>query len=104
MKIFLDDIRFPAGKGWTIIRNSTDFFHTWIYNRDDITHISFDHDLGDTDPKNGYDVLTMIEEDYHDAVISHPIVMTVHSMNPVGREKMVKVIKSLERFMLAGLK
>ena len=102
MKIFLDDIRFPAGEGWTIIRNSADFFHTWIYNRQHITHIAFDHDLGEKDPKTGYDLLAMVEEDYYEGIITHPIVMTVHSMNPVGRDKMVKVIKNLELKMIAS--
>ena len=104
MKIFLDDIRFPAAKGWSIVRNSTDFLHTWTFNRDEITHISFDHDLGDNDPENGYDCLKLVEEAYAMGKITHPIVMSVHSMNPVGVEKMVKVIKNLEKYMLANLK
>lgn len=86
------------GIGWTIVRNYTDFVYTWIVNKDYITHISFDHDLG-TDDKTGYDALCIVEEEYEEG-FTKPIQMTVHSNNPVGVEKMIKLIKRLELKMV----
>jgi hypothetical protein len=106
MKIFLDDMRYPRGEGNTdmyIVRNYADFFWVWEMNKHNITEISFDHDLGG-EKRSGYDALVLVEEDYVTGKISHPIVLNVHSANPVGAEKMVKVIKSLEKYMLEGLK
>jgi hypothetical protein len=102
MKIFLDDIRFPreaTNRGWTIVRNYDDFLWTWALNKHEITEISFDHDLGEGE-KTGYDCLKLVEAAYLDHRINHVMMMRVHSMNPVGVEKMTKVIKALELVML----
>jgi hypothetical protein len=105
MKIFLDDIRYPSvlhvkdgNLGWTIVRNYTDFVYTWVVNKNEVTHISFDHDLGEPD-KTGYDCLKIVEEDYFEG-FNRFITMSVHSNNPVGVEKMTKVIKNLELMMM----
>jgi len=104
MKIFLDDIRYPSvrtndtNEGWTIVRNYIDFIYTWAVNKENITHISFDHDLGED--RTGYDALKAVEEDYFVEGFSKPIVMTVHSNNPVGVEKMTKLIKRIEQLMV----
>ena len=99
MKIFLDDVRFPAriGRGWTIVRNWDDFVYTWEVNKDEVTHISFDHDIGPG--PTGYDALKLVEEDVLTHVVTNPIVLNVHSMNPVGYEKMKMIIDKLHRLM-----
>lgn len=99
MKIYLDDIRFPKHpKGMTILRNYMDFMFTWECNKDVIDYISFDHDLGTG--KTGYDALKIVEEDIMTGVIQRHIKLFVHSANPVGNEKMQKVIDNLDMFMI----
>lgn len=98
MKIFLDDIRLPYGDGygpgWTIIRNYDDFLYTWEVNKKLITHISFDHDLGEG-MKTGYDALKLVEEDFILGNIDLFPCMKVHSANPSGRELMELTIQRL---------
>lgn len=49
MKIYLDDVRTPVDKDWTIVRNFDEFVSTVMYiGLDNIELISLDHDLGDT--------------------------------------------------------
>lgn len=48
-KIYLDDVRTPIDKDWTIVRNFDEFVSTVMYiGLDNIELISLDHDLGDT--------------------------------------------------------
>lgn len=48
-KIYLDDVRTPVDKDWTIVRNFDEFVSTVMYiGLDNIELISLDHDLGDT--------------------------------------------------------
>lgn len=98
MKIYLDDIRYPSEEGWSIVRKYMDFFFMWQVNKHLITHISLDHDLGEE--KTGYDALSLIEEEYLALGFDRPIVITVHTANPVGREKMTKVINRIMAKML----
>jgi len=99
MKIYLDDIRFPSkGEGVTIIRTYQDFIFTWIHNRNNITSISFDHDLGTG--KTGYDAICLIEHDYHMGIISHDIELNCHSANTSGADKIRQAIDSINKFRL----
>lgn len=94
MKIFLDDIRFPKDPGWSIVRTYDDFLYMWAKNRETITAISFDHDLGGGD--TGYDALKIVEHDILTGAAVHPdLRLMVHSMNPVGADAMRKVIDRL---------
>jgi hypothetical protein len=63
-----------------------------------ITHISFDHDLGDeTLNGTGYDVAKFIEaKAYHGEI--PPLTWTIHSANPVGRDNIKAAMESAERF------
>jgi len=48
-KIYLDDVRTPVDKDWTIVRNFDEFVSTVMYiGLNNIELISLDHDLGDT--------------------------------------------------------
>jgi hypothetical protein len=49
MKIYLDDVRTPVDKDWTVVRNYDEFVSTVMYiGLENIELISLDHDLGDT--------------------------------------------------------
>lgn len=99
MKIWLDDIREPPDPSWEWAKNADAFSAIFYGNLPVVTEISFDHDLGDTsDPEiTGYTCLCWIEKRaMHSAEFKIPK-MHVHSANPVGRQKMQKVIDKLER-------
>ena len=105
-------------KDWTVVKNY-DQFKLIIEAAFDanikITHISFDHDLADfhyeyssddydnmsddekektfgSMEKDGYDCAKWLKQFYLDNKIELPI-MFVHSMNPVGTEKIIKLFK-----------
>lgn len=98
MKIWLDDIR-PAPVGWLWIKDAIQFRVIYHDHRDEITHISFDHDLGDTnDPEiTGYTCLCWIEKVWWNDPNYNIPVLTVHSANPVGRLKMQTLINRMAR-------
>ena len=49
MKIYLDDVRTPVDKDWTVVRNYDEFVSTVMYiGLENIELISLDHDLGET--------------------------------------------------------
>ncbi len=92
MKLYLDDVR-DIPEGWVGCRTALDAMATIAVG--DITHISFDHDLGEG--LTGYDVAIFIEKLVHDGVMPLPI-WAVHSSNPVGRKRIEQAMKSAERF------
>jgi len=73
-----------------------------FHNKDDIREISFDHDIASTnifgDEVTGYHCLCVIEKM---AMVNSDYKipkMYVHSANPVGRMRMEKVIRRLEKW------
>lgn len=92
MKIYLDDER-VVPTGFVGVKTFDDFVKMVNDNINDITHISFDHDLG-TD-KTGYDCAVYIEMLVHTACFN-PCVMTCHSMNPVGKMRINQVFRSIQ--------
>lgn len=65
-----------------------------------VTHLSLDHDLGPAEAGTGYDVCLFVEQkvfeksfDFKNPFV--PPVMTVHSANPVGRQRMEVAIKMI---------
>jgi len=121
-KIFLDDIRQPSecihymhqriGKlnpiyleDWVVVRNYDEFVDIVTNNINEITHVSFDHDLAEIhyDPrtwtesfkyyeKTGHDCAVWFKDFYTENNKEYPI-MFVHSMNPVGTKKIINVFK-----------
>jgi hypothetical protein len=106
MKLYLDDLRTPLSREWSVVRNF-DEFAEFIENNDlkNIEVISFDHDLGESamseyfnntkdsyeidysniEEKTGYDCVKwlidyIIVNDKFDSVPK----MRVHSANPIG--------------------
>ena len=48
-KIYLDDVRTPVDKDWTVVRSYDEFVSTVMYiGLENIELISLDHDLGET--------------------------------------------------------
>ena len=122
VKIFLDDVRIPSecihymhkriGKenpiyleNWIIVRNYDEFITSIKNNKGNISYISFDHDLADIhyDPKTwkesfeyqektGYDCAKWFKEFYEKNNLDFPR-LYVHSMNPVGTERIVNLFK-----------
>lgn len=116
MKIFLDDVRVPKEclsymyhrigalnpiylEEWVTVRNYYQFVSIVQNNLDHITHISFDHDLADLlldeernemTEKTGYDCAVWLKDYYKNYNRQRPQ-MFVHSMNPVGTEKIIKL-------------
>lgn len=91
---------------WHVVRNFEDFQDIIHVFHEDITHVSFDHDLADAhyDPstwtesfvyqeKTGYDCAKWMKDYYTENNIPLPI-MFVHSMNPVGTERIINLFKS----------
>ena len=95
MRLWIDDER-PAPDGWVHARNRNEavgIINTWF---DQIKEISFDHDLGEG--KTGYDVATTLE-----AMVEQtgkcPMVLHVHSANPVGVKNIQAVFDSIYRIV-----
>lgn len=85
MRVWLDDIR-EMPEGFDLhartFEEAIDLLKTG-----DITHLSFDHDLGmagETVAKTGYDVAVWIESKAFAGKLS-PLTWEIHSANPVGR-------------------
>lgn len=102
MKIFLDDER-PVPTGWTGVGWPSEVIG--LLETGDVTHISLDHDLGDAEDaaregrteRTGYDVLVWLEERvFFDANFPVPVI-SIHSANAAGRERMQRAIVSIER-------
>lgn len=99
MKIFLDDVRDPPDDSWILCRSPWSFMEVLIRGWNQITHISFDHDLGSEHPYygeiTGYNCLCMIEH-MQDAGSKVAFEMSVHSANPVGIARMNSLIRRIK--------
>jgi hypothetical protein len=112
MKLFIDDLRDPPDDTWTVVRTGREaieyikkdvkYQDTLPYVCYDdpklISHISFDHDLADTNTPEvtGYTVMRFIEDSmYYDYY--EPPFLEIHSANPVGRKNMQACIDAIER-------
>ena len=105
MNLFLDDLRYPKevkwidiGLGpWEIVR-SYDEFVEFITKNGVPTNVAFDHDLADShyasqEPppegwkeKTGYDCAVWLINYCIEKELPFPKEISVHSLNPVGRE------------------
>ena len=129
MKLFLDDVRQPKDctqymyqrigpltpiylHEWMVVRNYDEFVNAVTNNYNEITHISFDHDLSDEhyDPamyqgeteynelynqfteKTGYECAKWLKEFYQENNKQLPV-MFVHSQNPVGCQNIINIFQ-----------
>jgi hypothetical protein len=84
MKIFLDDLRHAPDSTWIVARSYVEFIDL-VRKSHDITHLSFDHDLGEDVP-TGLDAAKFFIDramDLPETVQSLQIV-NIHSANPPG--------------------
>ena len=107
MKLWIDDVR-PMPEDFDILAKSADEAIE-ILKAGKITHVSFDHDLGDiiqTDgpiiewikhEKSGYDVAMWIEHQAYLGTIT-PFTFTVHSANPIGAKRIANAMKNAEEY------
>lgn len=104
IRIFLDDKRDPSFIGWdslssrdntfiVTVRSYNEFIDAIRIYRYLIEAISFDHDLGTE--KTGYDCVSWFEKQcyFHNQV--PPRVLMCHSMNPIGRNRIIQAIQSI---------
>lgn len=100
MKLFLDDLRNPPDDTWTVYRCPSAIQFDLVHNWDEITHISFDHDLAayrnNGEEITGYDVACDVEK-YAFEKGYCPFTMTVHSANPEGKRRIESVINAIHR-------
>ena len=97
MRVYLDDLR-PAPEGWVRVFWPEEAIA--LLKTGQVTEISLDHDLGSEQCGTGYDVLLWIEE----AVVVNgfsfkPPAISVHSANPVARQRMAAAITSILRIV-----
>ncbi len=93
MRVFLDDER-PTPLGWIRVYWPDEAIA--LLQSGGVGELSLDHDLGDDQRGTGYDVILWLEE----AVALRgfmPPAITVHSANPVARERMLAGVASIQR-------
>lgn len=107
MKIYLDDVR-NAPEGWELARNAQEFEQLYEANKDHVTHISLDHDLGDNQ-KTGHDVvkylMTKVIEEMKvtKKLLSNFPLISCHSANPVGKKNIMHCIHDIEMIITGDL-
>jgi hypothetical protein len=106
MRLFLDDLRVPSDiyettdkERWIPLDDVPMCIHLARHLKEgDI--LSLDHDLGDSNPFTGYDVLKQIEKEMGEGKLTFsrglPTIL-IHSANPVGMQMMRQAIQSIER-------
>lgn len=97
MLLWLDDIRTPPDDNWTWVKTFDAAVSMVVYTHNKeitIKHMSLDHDLGEG--STGYDFVVWLE---HQIILhNYPKpVIKIHSANPVGRENMMRAIKSFSK-------
>lgn len=95
MKVWLDDNRNAPDKTWVIARNVEDCIK--LIDTGFVTEISFDHDLGEPEPNNGYRVICHLEVAVYRGYIKKPIVH-IHTNNASVLTKMNQTKRSIEQY------
>jgi hypothetical protein len=94
MRVWLDDVRAKPKDYHAHVLTAE--YAIRMINKGLVTHISFDHDLGD-DVKTGYDVAKHIEEmAYYNKMPR--ITWQIHSANPVGRENIKRAMDAADKY------
>lgn len=110
MRIWLDDIRPPPDAFGDVVPIPSEIVDPWVWVRTsqdcisilancsaDINEISFDHDLGMHSHSDGGAVANHIEYLVCVGKIISPIKWSVHSMNPIGRERIARTMEAVDR-------
>ena len=98
MKIYLDDLRKPYDENWIVARTVQEF-QQLVLTEEPLTHISFDHDLGEdagAPVPSGMDATKWFVE----FCLDNPSYgenlqeVMVHSANPAGAENILSYFMS----------
>ena len=95
MRIWLDDVRPMPSDFDKHVKTEQEAID--ILKTGEVTHISFDHDLGEFENGTGYNVAKFIEANAYDGTIRY-LTWTIHSANPVGRQNIEAAMNAAERF------
>lgn len=95
MRLWLDDLR-PMPNDFECHCLRADVAINLI-NMGIVSHISFDHDLGEPKNGTGYDVAKVIEARAEDGTIP-PMTWEIHSSNPVGRKNIEAAMKRADGY------
>ena len=102
VRIWLDDVR-PMPAGYNFHARTVDEVEG-VLGKCAVSHISFDHDLGEDADGNvlpsGYDLAKIIERMAYVGTLE-PLQWRIHSLNPVGRENIRKAMSSADRAWFA---
>lgn len=97
MNLWVDDFRNPPEtEQWEWAKTYQLALALLCVKLDSYQVVSFDHDLGEE--KTGYDLLCDIERWVHSGLVRYLPELQVHSANPVGYAKMIRVIDSINRY------
>ena len=103
MKVYLDDIRVPCYSSnglnpeeWTLVKTAKEAFD--LIMTGEVTEASFDHDLGSGQP-DGYDLMKWIMEAVHKGELKSVPRFFFHTANPVGRDNMKAVARTIQRLL-----
>jgi hypothetical protein len=98
VKVWLDDMR-EAPPGWVRARTPEEVIELLRLGR--VTELSLDHDLGldsEESERTGYSVLLWLEVQVNAGSWGFVLPeISIHSANPVGRERMAKAIEAIHR-------
>ena len=93
--IWLDDLR-PMPADFDIhVKTAKDAIE--FITAGNVTKISLDHDLGEPENGDGYQVAKAIESLAYAGAIP-PLQWAIHSGNPVGRKNMTAALTNADRF------
>lgn len=96
MKLYVDDLR-PIPPGWIFARGFEEAMRILASGK--ITYLSLDHDLGQGEGKEGYDILKIMEKAVAERKFKPPQVIIVHSDNAGARKKMEQAIESIKNLV-----
>ncbi len=112
MKLFVDDERQPPDDTWMVVRDGKEAIGTLLAMSSSAFNpksgmqifpatlcevLSLDHDLGENVP-TGYDVAAWLEEAVFTQGVVPPMLLRVHSANPVGRARILQTFQSIARY------
>ena len=101
MRVYIDDLRTPKGNFDVVVRSFEDFITLLCNHGNDITYVSFDHDLGEDgkgeELPSGLDCAKFLVDHCIDNDIDLPE-WNVHSANPVGAANINGYLLSYKNF------
>lgn len=98
MKLWLDDVRSPPDDTWTWVKKASLCCKELERLRGQVTFLSLDHDLASV--ATGYDVVVWLEQRAFQGELDIiPASISIHSANPVGRNRMNAGLASLRKTM-----